>query len=371
MNEARLAEARPPTLILPQGPKVGVLVTQRPNQFFVGMGWKVERYILWIFVIFAFDCSLLWDTGTVRRGVSSFGVQASSLGDYEPRQSVKRMHNMPHLDSNLNAIDNTFDITNTSYILSLVIFPAILGAIGLLTLIGYLIGILFRWCCCCCRCCNCFSPETRSDTHLDNRFCCYRWCCHLCCCCCSSKSTRRSHTALPNSDPAVVIPKGAQAVVPEPAMEIDEVEKGPSPTPSPPQRRQIHDKRNLTIIFLSCIAIILSFDLTILAGNASINRGVTRGIDAVDFVGDVFQRIISFSLSLSLSLSLSVYLSLCLSLSLSVSLCLSLSLSLSLFLSLFLSLSLSLSLFLSLSLSLSLSLCLCLYLSVSLSLDLS
>jgi hypothetical protein len=67
---------------------------------------------------------------------------AASLGDqYTPRKAVRRMHNMPHLDSDLNTVDNTFAIsassTSNEYMMSLVIFPVILGAIGFIILLGY------------------------------------------------------------------------------------------------------------------------------------------------------------------------------------------------------------------------------------------
>jgi hypothetical protein len=66
----------------------------------------------------------------------------SFIGDqYTPRKAVRRMHNMPHLDSDLNTVDNTFAIsassTSNEYMMSLVIFPVILGAIGFIILLGY------------------------------------------------------------------------------------------------------------------------------------------------------------------------------------------------------------------------------------------
>jgi hypothetical protein len=165
----------------------------------------------WIFSVFFLLLSSsdhdLWG------GKGSIGL-ALAGDNYRPRQAVRRMHNMPHLDSNLKTVDNTFSISassaNNEYTKSLVIFPVILGAIGLTVLVGFVIGLLFR---CCCRCC--FSPQTKEA---------------------------------PNNN-----------------------------------------KRNLTIVFISCMIVILSFDLTILKGNQSLNTGVNRAIDAVDFVGDIFQ----------------------------------------------------------------------------------
>jgi hypothetical protein len=170
------------------------------------------------------------------------------------------MHQMPHLDSKLNTVDNKFAISADSayneYTRSLVIFPSILGGIGVLVLLGYLIGLLSRFCCQCC-----WAPQTRSK--LDSK-------------------------------PSAVN----------------------------------HNKRNLTIAFMTVIVVILGFDFGILGGNKSLNTGISRAIDAVDFVGDIFQSkppppsiclshtLMALTLYLTHSLSLSVVsLSLCVSLS--------------------------------------------------------
>jgi hypothetical protein len=88
------------------------------------------------------------------------------------------------------------------------------------------------------------------------------------------------------------------SVVSEPPIVVDAVvvikktDQPPTPNPLHPHplpHRRNHDHRNLTIIFLTCVVVILSFNFTILKGNMSINQGVTRGIGAVDFVGDIFQ----------------------------------------------------------------------------------
>jgi hypothetical protein len=169
---------------------------------------------------------------------------AAATGDYEPKQCVRRMHQMPHLDSHLHTVDNTFaisaDSTKTEYLRSLVIFPTILGAIGVLVLLGYLIGLMFR---CCCQCC--WGPQTSG----------------------------------PGGGGGKRNPDGTVPVN--------------------------HDKRNLTIVFMSVIVIILGFDFGILGGNKSLNTGITRAIDAIDFVGDTFQSE-SFRPSLTLALSLSL-----------------------------------------------------------------
>jgi hypothetical protein len=156
-------------------------------------------------------------------GQGSIGL-VSAGENYKPRQAVRRMHNMPHLDSNLKTVDNTFSISASSayneYTKSLVVFPVILGALGLIVLIGYLFGLLFRFCCTCC-----WSPPTKKSSNSETLN---------------------------------------------------------------------YSKRNLTIAFMSCIIVILSFDLTILKGNQSLNTGVNRAIDAVDFVGDIFQSKLAF-----------------------------------------------------------------------------
>lgn len=133
-----------------------------------------------------------------------FISSTSSSSSYQPRQSVIRLHNLPHLNTKLNEVNNKFDITTSSltntYTQSLLIFPIILGSIGIILLLFYLFGLLFS---CCFKCCNC-NPLTRKN------------------------------------NPQI-------------------------------------DKRNLTILFFSCMIVILSFDLTVLSGNASISRGVGRG----------------------------------------------------------------------------------------------
>lgn len=84
---------------------------------------------------------------------------------YTPDDLVRRVHNLPHLDSKLRNVDNEFDITtksrNREYETSLVVFPTILGVLGILAVLGFLFGMCLR----CCGCCLCGPKEipSRSD----------------------------------------------------------------------------------------------------------------------------------------------------------------------------------------------------------------
>jgi hypothetical protein len=103
---------------------------------------------------------------SILRCISYVAGLYACVSAYSPEENVRRMHALPHLDSDLNTVDNEFDITATSpnkeYMTSLVIFPVIIGVIALIVILGYIIGMVFR---CCCNCCK-FGPSddpTESD----------------------------------------------------------------------------------------------------------------------------------------------------------------------------------------------------------------
>jgi hypothetical protein len=263
--------------------------------------------ILWILLLSSSHYNLLSD-----RYMGSAGTvfAADSIGDhYTPRKATRRIHNLPHLNTKLQTVDNTFAMSakssynDSEYMTSLVVFPSILGAIGLIVLLGYMFGMLFRWLCCCCTCCNCCSPDSRSWVHDGPKSCCWRFTSIFCCCCTCAKhvavKTAESHSQ-PDSESNIKAEDKIEDgfVTQEPPIMVDaavvvikDTDPDPPDTlyPHPLPHRRNHDHRNLTIIFLSCVVIIISFNFTILKGNTEINRGVTRGIDAVDFVGDIFQ----------------------------------------------------------------------------------
>lgn len=75
---------------------------------------------------------------------------------YSPNEYVRSMHNLPHLDKNLNTVNSDFAITAKStqneYSTSLVIFPVIIGVIAMIVILGFVVGMMFRFCCNCCKC---------------------------------------------------------------------------------------------------------------------------------------------------------------------------------------------------------------------------
>lgn len=92
---------------------------------------------------------------------------------YTPNENVVAAHNMPHLTTNLQKTSNQFlagvvGANNTLsggdallYLESTVVFPAILGSLGVLSVIIFQIVMCCRWCCkrccfktfqCCCKC---------------------------------------------------------------------------------------------------------------------------------------------------------------------------------------------------------------------------
>lgn len=73
----------------------------------------------------------------------------ANVTNYEPISAVVDAHNIPHLTLGLSqAESNHFDPAETDYLTSLVVFPAIVLAIGVLCLFVW----HFICCCCCCKC---------------------------------------------------------------------------------------------------------------------------------------------------------------------------------------------------------------------------
>ena len=116
-----------------------------------------------------------------------------SIAAYQPSDKVLAAHDIPHLllshDGSLRESDSTFNILSSSYLLSLLPLPVLLGGVGLLVVFAFVIGILLRLLLLSCkaivrkfpgaenchifRCCVCCK---KGCTHPESR-------CRHCCCC--------------------------------------------------------------------------------------------------------------------------------------------------------------------------------------------
>jgi hypothetical protein len=66
------------------------------------------------------------------------------------------MHNFPHLNQDLEKVDNTFNITSNleynDYTESLIVLPSYIGASGVLLMFAFVLILAMRFCCQCARC---------------------------------------------------------------------------------------------------------------------------------------------------------------------------------------------------------------------------
>eukprot|EP01006_Ploeotia_vitrea_P049281 TRINITY_DN67324_c9_g3_i1.p1 TRINITY_DN67324_c9_g3~~TRINITY_DN67324_c9_g3_i1.p1 ORF type:complete len:498 (-),score=10.26 TRINITY_DN67324_c9_g3_i1:60-1553(-) len=84
---------------------------------------------------------------------------------YSPAPSVVAAHNIPHLDRSLNPVSHDFD-SSSEYVESIIVFPCVLLALGILSL------FIYHFVCCClvCKCCGPFicvdkiTKETKNVT---------------------------------------------------------------------------------------------------------------------------------------------------------------------------------------------------------------
>lgn len=252
---------------------------------------------------------------------------SSSSSSYNPPQFIQNMHLLPHLNTKLKLVDNTFNLLSkkySNYVISIVVFPVILGAVGIIILLGYLLGLLIRCCLNCCNvnCCLCCGPikdkedEEDEERKKKGRCCLYYLlcCCCFCYCCCKKNdNVIYKHKRIENNDEnnheedennikdeeVGEVEKETNKISQEQQnndkdKDINSNEKNKNKNKKVKTTKYPHHKRNLTIVFFSCLVILFAFDIRILIGNSSINRGVTRVIDAVDFVGDTFQSILYF-----------------------------------------------------------------------------
>ena len=125
---------------------------------------------------------------------------------YSPTAKVLNAHGIPHLRFSYTApilyqVSPDFDLQNTDYLLSLLPLPLVLGGVGIVTTIAFLLAIMLRLCLLSCkaliRSCPCNAAK---KCHLFRCCtCCKKGCmhpdsgCNRHCCCCYKQVSRISY----------------------------------------------------------------------------------------------------------------------------------------------------------------------------------
>jgi hypothetical protein len=88
---------------------------------------------------------------------------------YTPSDNVKAAHKTPHLDTALNMQDSSPAYTY-EYVSSLIVFPLIFAAAGVLALLVFPIAHLFRCCVPCCKGCIPNPDDVETTASKDVRY---------------------------------------------------------------------------------------------------------------------------------------------------------------------------------------------------------
>ena len=85
---------------------------------------------------------------------------------YTPNLSVRSAHNIPHLTTSLQPSSNKINFTS-EYAMSIVVFPAMLLAIGILSILIFFFLMFFR---CCCNCIKCGPKKVDINMMSDEEY---------------------------------------------------------------------------------------------------------------------------------------------------------------------------------------------------------
>lgn len=90
--------------------------------------------------------------------------------DYHPNIAVRGAHHIPRLTTHLTSGSNTFILSNKTYYEDLIVFPVIILILGMLSVIIYMLLMLFRCCCTCLRCVPMSSRINDIESYNDEEY---------------------------------------------------------------------------------------------------------------------------------------------------------------------------------------------------------